>query len=187
VDYKALNKKEFYKLRHEWKELNKEHGEIQEIFNKISIKFIEYVCSFTKEHDIANPFEKNIEDSEKDNRGSKADITSSSQVKSLFRDVVIQTHPDKATKNSKDLYIEATRAKKENNLHKLLDVGKKLKLNLKEISRDQLRMLQKNIEDLREDTRQIKLSHPWVWFHGSQGIKHEVVYDFLHKMECIKN
>ena len=63
-----------------------------------------------------------------------------------------QTHPDKK-ENNEQLYIEANKAKNENNLHKLLDVGKKLKLNLSDISREQLNLLESNIKEIEEKTR----------------------------------
>ena len=186
MNYKELNKKEFYKLRHEWKQLNKEYNELKEISDKINIKFVDYVYNFTKEQGLPNPFEKAV-DLDKNNRGSEVDITSSSQARSFYRKIMIETHPDKKTNNSSDLYVEATKAKKENNLQKLLDVGKKLNLSLTEISRDQLDILESNIIDLNSKIKNIKLSYPWIWFHGSQKTKHEIVYNFLNKMECLEN
>ena len=185
MDYKELNKKEFYKLRHEWRESSKEYSELKEISDVINIKFVDYIYNFTKEQNIPNPFEK-VKDKNKSNRGSEVDLTSSSEAKSLYRKIMIRTHPDKNKKNS-NLYIEATKAKKENNLHKLLDVGKKLKLNLSDISRDQLDILESNITDIHSKIKNIKISYPWIWFHGSQKTKHEVVYDFLNHMECLEN
>ena len=184
--YKELNKKQFNKLRYEWKTLNKEYNELKEIADKIGLAFVDYVYNFTKDNDLPNPFDAEMGE-DKNNRGSEVDITSSSESKSLFRKIVLKTHPDKNEKKSSDLYLEATEAKKENNLQKLLDVGKKLNLNLTEISRDQLDILESNISQLQEKIHNIKNSYAWVWFHGSQSRRHEVVYAFLSSIEYKEN
>jgi len=186
MNYKELNKKEFYKLRYKWKELNKEYNELKEFADRIGVTFIDYIYNFTKEHNLPNPFEANM-DNKKSNRGYEVDITSSSESKSLFRKIVLKTHPDKNKKQPSNLYLEATKAKKENNLQKLLDVGKKLNLSLTEISRDQLDILESNILQLSEEIQNIKNSYAWVWFHGSQNRRHEVVYAFLNSIEYKEN
>ena len=184
MDFKNLNRKEYNRLRYQWKTLSQEHEDTQEVANKINIKFVDYIYIFTKENDIKNPFE-NTKDSEKDKSRDNSTLSSSSSVRTLYRDIMKQTHPDK-TENNSELYIKATKAKKENNLHKLLDVGKKLKLNLADISRDQLNVLESNIKEIEDKIREIKNSYPWVWFHGSQKTKHEVVYGFLARMGCFE-
>jgi hypothetical protein len=184
--YLEYNKKQFYKLRYKWKELNKEYTELKEIADKIGLAFVDYVYNFTKDNDLPNPFDAEMGE-DKNNRGSVVDITSSSESKSLFRKIMLKTHPDKKENNSSDLYVEATKAKKENNLQKLLDVGKKLNLNLKEISRDQLDVLESNISHLKQKIQNIKNSYAWVWFHGSQNRRHEVVYAFLNSIEYKEN
>ena len=186
MNYKTLNKKEFNKLRYKWKELNKEYTELKEISNKISLTFINYIHDFVKDNNLPDPFEID-RDNKENNRGYEVDITSSLETKSLFRKIVLKTHPDKNEKKSSNLYLEATKAKKENNLQKLLDVGKKLNLNLTEISRDQLDVLESNISQLQEKMHNIKNSYAWVWFHGSQSRRHEVVYAFLNSVEYKEN
>ena len=187
MNYKTLNKKEFYQLRYKWKELNKEYTELKEISDKLSTAFVEYIYTFTKKNNLPNPFEGDLKGDENNNRGYEGDITSSSESKSLYRKIMIETHPDKKTNNSSDLYVEATKAKKENNLQKLLDVGKKLNLSLTEISRDQLDILESNISHLQQKIHNIKNSYVWVWFHGSQKRRHEVVYSFLNRIEYKEN
>ena len=59
-------------------------------------------------------------------------------------------------------------------------------LNLSDISRDQLNLLESNIKEIKEKIREIKNSYPWVWFHGSPKTKHEAIYDFLTQMKCFE-
>lgn len=184
MDFKNLNRKEYNRLRYQWKLLSQEYEDIQKVANKINIKFVDYVYIFTKENNIKNPFDK-VEDKKKDKSRDNSTLSSSSSVRTLYRDIMKQTHPDKKENNT-ELYVEATVAKKENNLHKLLDVGKKLKLNLTDISRDQLNVLESNIKEIKDKIREIKNSYPWVWFHGSQKTKHEVIYGFLTEMKCFE-
>jgi len=184
VDFKKLNKQEYNRLRYQWKQVNQEYKDTQEVANKINIKFVDYVYIFTKENKIKNPFDE-IKENKEDKSRDNSQLSSFSSVRALYRDIMKQTHPDKK-QNNEQLYIEANKAKNENNLHKLLDVGKKLKLNLSDISREQLNLLESNIKEIEEKTREIKNSYPWVWFHGSQKTKHEVIYDFLTQMKCFE-
>ena len=184
MDFKKLNKQEYNRLRYQWKQVNQEYKDTQEVANKINIKFVDYVYIFTKENKIKNPFDEIKEDKEDKSRDN-SQLSSFSSVRALYRDIMKQTHPDKK-ENNEQLYIEANKAKNENNLHKLLDVGKKLKLNLSDISREQLNLLESNIKEIKEKTREIKNSYPWVWFHGSQQTKHEVIYGFLTQMKCFE-
>ena len=61
MDFKNLNRKEYNRLRYQWKLLSQEYEDIQKVANKINIKFVDYVYIFTKENNIKNPFDK-IED-----------------------------------------------------------------------------------------------------------------------------
>ena len=184
MDFKKLNRKEYNRLRYQWKQVNQEYKDTQEVANKINIKFVDYVYIFTKENKIKNPFDE-IKENKEDKSRDNSQLSSFSSVRALYRDIMKQTHPDKK-ENNEQLYIEANKAKNENNLHKLLDVGKKLKLNLSDISREQLNLLESNIKEIEEKIREIKNSYPWVWFHGSQQTKHEVIYGFLTRMKCFE-
>ena len=184
MDFKKLNRKEYNRLRYQWKQVNQEYKDTQEVANKINIKFVDYVYIFTKENKIKNPFD-DIKENKEDKSRDNSQLSSFSSVRALYRDIMKQTHPDKK-ENNEQLYIEANKAKNENNLHKLLDVGKKLKLNLSDISREQLNLLESNIKEIEEKIREIKNSYPWVWFHGSQQTKHEVIYGFLTRMKCFE-
>lgn len=184
MDFKELNKKEYNRLRYQWKQLKQEYEDIQKVANKINIKFVDYVYLYTKENKIKNPFD-DTEEEKKSKSGDEQSLSSSSTIRTLYRDIMKQTHPDKKENNT-ELYVEATVAKKENNLHKLLDVGKKLKLNLTDITRDQLKLLELNIKEIEDEIDAIKNSYPWVWFHGSHKTKHEVLYSFLLKMNCFE-
>ena len=160
MDFKNLNRKEYNRLRYQWKSLSQEYKDTQEVANKINIKFVDYVYIFTKENNIKNPFDE-INGDKEDKSRDNSTLSSSSSVRTLYRDIMKQTHPDKK-ENNEQLYIDATKAKKENNLHKLLDVGKKLKLNLSDISRDQLNVLESNIKEIKDSIREIKKSYPWL-------------------------
>ena len=177
MDFKELNKKEYNRLRYQWKQLKQEYKDIQKVANKINIKFVDYVYLYTKENNIKNPFD-DTEEEKKSKSGDEQSLSSSSTIRTLYRDIMKQTHPDKKENNT-ELYVEATVAKKENNLHKLLDVGKKLKLNLTDITRDQLKLLELNIKEIEDDIDAIKNSYPWVWFHSNPSKRNMIFYDFI--------
>lgn len=171
------NRKQYNKLRHQYKELKREYNNLKSIQDKLIPKFIDNVNKIVKENNLPDPFADLTSEAEKESRDAEV-LSSSLESKSLYRQIMLKTHPDKKN-NKKQLYIDATKAKKENNLHELIEIGKELKLNLKEITSEQLDILERNISHLKQKIQNIKDSYVFVWLHSNN--KEEIIYNFLNR------
>lgn len=171
-------RKKYYSLRREWKESKEEYNNINVLYESIKNEFIINVIKFCQDHNLANPFSE----SSTETQNVRGDVSTSS-FKSLFRKIAVQTHPDKNKNkdNARDIYEKATIAKKEGNLQELLDVGKKvnIKLTVDEISLKELKLLESNINELKEKINKIKNSYPWVWFHSNPSKRNMIFYNFI--------
>lgn len=181
------NKKQYNKLRHQYKELKREYNNLKSIQEKLIPRFIESVNKIVKEKNLPDPFAEAEEKSRRRDEEipSLSEVgTASRQSKSLYRQIMLKTHPDKKN-NKKQLYIDATTAKKENNLHELIEIGKELNLKLKEITSEQLDILECNISHLKQKIQNIKDSYVFVWLHSNN--KEEVIYNFLDRVKYKEN
>ena len=171
-------KKKYYKLRREWKEKKQEYESINKLYENIEKQFVFNIIKFCQDNNLANPFNE----SSSETQNVRGDVSSSS-FKSLYRKIAVQTHPDKNRnkENAREIYESATVAKKEGNLQELLDAGKKIdiKLDIKDITLEELELLESNITQLSDKVNKIKNSYPWVWFHSNPSKRNMIFYDFI--------
>ena len=174
----TYTKNRYYSLRREWKEKKKEYKDINTLYEGIEKQFVINVIKFCQDNKLASPFAE----SSSETQNVRGDVNSSS-FKSLYRKIAVCTHPDK-NKNKQDareIYESATAAKKEGNLQELLDAGKKIdiKLDIKDITLEELELLEANINQLSDKIIKIKNSYPWVWFHSNPSKRNMIFYDFI--------
>lgn len=171
-------KKKYYKLRREWKEKKQEYESINKLYENIEKQFVFNIIKFCQDNNLANPFDE----SSSETQNVRGDVSSSS-FKSLYRKIAVSTHPDKNNnkENAREIYELATSAKKEGNLQELLDAGQKVsvKLNIEDISLEEIKLLEDNIKDLINKTNKIKDSYPWVWFHSNPSKRNMIFYNFI--------
>lgn len=171
-------KNKYYLLRREWKEKKTEYKDINNLYESIEKQFIFNIIKFCQDNNLASPFTE----SSSETQNVRGDVSSSS-FKSLYRKIAVCTHPDKNKnkQDARDIYESATIAKKEGNLQELLDAGKKIdiKLDLKDITLEELELLESNITQLSNKINKIKNSYPWVWFHSNPSKRNMIFYDFI--------
>lgn len=170
--------KQYYKLRREWKEIKSEYNDLKLLFDYICVEFVRSITSFCDDNNLGDPFSETEELTQ--NVGG---LTTSSS-KSFFRKIVMNTHPDKALKNSKKtkkIYTQATNAKKSGNLQELLDVGRETSLSpdINAMSLEDLKILESNINEIKDKILKIKNSYAWNWFHANPNKRNEIFYNFI--------
>ena len=174
----VYKKTQYNKLRREWKENKKEYKDINTLYEGIEKQFVINVIKFCQDNKLASPFAE----SSSETQNVRGDVNSSS-FKSLYRKIAVQTHPDKNRnkENAREIYESATVAKKEGNLQELLDAGKKIdiKLDIKDITLEELELLESNITQLSDKVNKIKNSYPWVWFHSNPSKRNIIFYNFI--------
>lgn len=172
-------KKQYYSLRRQWKEKNKEYQDINTLYEVIEKQFIINIIKFCNDNELDNPFDKHEDVSEEDkNVGGNT-----SSFKSLYRKIAVHTHPDKNKnkENAREIYEKATSAKKQGNLQELLDAGKEINVvpDIESFSLDELQLLKDNILELKDKINKIHNSYPWVWFHSNPSKRNVIFYNFI--------
>jgi hypothetical protein len=147
--------------------LNAEQNEIlykcdsidQEISDYIKQNYPEQYKEFVKPNEITT---ESI--TEKDNDNDSQLKCQNKDIKKLYRKIVELTHPDKA-EDQEDIFREATRAYKEENLAMLLEIASELRIKISELSDESMELVEENIQDLQIKVDELKQSTAWVWYN----------------------
>ncbi len=144
--------------------LNAEQSEIlhkcdsidQEISDNIKQNYPEQYKEFVKPNETTT--ESIIEEEDNDSQLK----CQNKDIKKLYRKIVELTHPDKA-EDQEDIFREATRAYKEENLAMLLEIASELRIKIDELSDQSMKLVQENIQDLETKVEELKQSTAWAW------------------------
>lgn len=165
------------KLKRRCSEVNSELKEVECIYETAIPLFCNSVSDFCKKHSLKNPLES-IKEKEKEN---KKEINSN--FKSLYRKIAIQTHPDKGgqVEDNIDKYQQATDAKKERQIDKLVSIAKDLKIDLSELKYQDISLIEKSLKKTENKILQIRQTLIWHWFFSNKKKRTEIVSKFIHK------
>jgi hypothetical protein len=106
-------------------------------------------------------------------------------LKKLYRKIIEITHPDKA-EDKEDIFREATKFYKEENLAKLLEIAFELRIKINELSDESLEMVQENIEDLEIKVGSLKKSTAWAWHNCDSGEDKDILAQMILSYKGIK-
>ena len=175
----------YISLRREWKENKEEYNNINFLYQGIEKQFIGNALKFCHDNKLGNPFTESSAESQK-----VGGDENSCSLKSLFRKIVVRTHPDKTgnNKQAREIYENAAVAKREGSLQDLIDVSNKIKIkpDINKFTLTELDLLESNINELKEKINKIKNSYPWVWFHSNEDKRNLILKDFV-KCSCENN
>jgi hypothetical protein len=172
-DYKS---KLLRKLKAKCSELNNELSEVNSIYEKSVPLFCSEVCDYCAKNSIENPLEKlKKETKEKNNPEVEPEF------KSLYRKIAIETHPDKVANNEKklDTYKEATEAKKQNKIDKLVSIAKDLKINLNKMKFSDIKRIEESIIKTEKTISDIRNSYVWLWVFSSKKERKDIIVKFI--------
>lgn len=174
-------RRKFKKLRHKALYLNMEYEEVFESFQEAKTSFIGSMHEYCAEINKPPPFAPVKEESkDKKNRGDKdkPEDVSTEEEKSIYREIVLLTHPDKTSglskeesKEREELYREAVEGKESGDLAKLLSIAFELDIDITEISPQFLKNIRKEIKKTEEKIKKMKSDIMYQWFHASQEHK----------------
>lgn len=174
-------KKLFNKLRHKAIYLNMEHEDLLEEFEEIRKDFVSKMFEYCSKKNIEPPFEsvKSKED--------KGEELSSSEMKNLFREIMIKTHPDKNSnlpeeelERKVELYQQAIEGKENGNFRKILQVALELNVRVKEISPELIAQLRKEIKNINQQIKEIKANTMYQWGKANDKLKLQI-FELLTK------
>lgn len=177
----ARRRRKFKKLRHKALYLNMEHEEVLETFKEAQTSFIGAMHKYCSDINKPPPFAPAKEDP-KDGKGSnnenETEVISTEEEKSIYREIVLLTHPDKTSGLSKnqsaereELYREAVKGKESGDLGKLLAIAFELDIDITEISPQFLKNLRKELKKTEKNIKKMKSDIMYIWFNANQEHK----------------
>lgn len=172
-DYKS---KLLRKLKAKCSELNIELSEVNSIYEESVPIFCSEVRDYCSKNNLENPLEKLKEDKENKEKPEVAP-----EFKSLYRKIAIETHPDKVANNDKklDAYQEATEAKKENKIDKLVSIAKDLKIGLDKMKFSDIKSIELSIIETKKTISNIRNSYVWHWAFSSKKERVNIIAKFI--------
>jgi len=171
-DYKG---KLLRKLKARCSEVNQELIEVNAIYDQSVSSFCLEVSSYCEKNNLKNPLDKPKED--KKEEGCKIIPP---EFKSLYRQIAIQTHPDKGEDDVKiEKYQQATEAKKESKIDKLVSIAKDLKINLNQMKFSDIKTIENSIIDTEKMIRQVRNSYVWAWAMAANNKRDDIIFKFV--------
>ena len=154
------------RLKFKCKELSEELKSINKTYSLIITEFEIAFNLFCSSNNFKNPLDTKIEDKPKETNAIPDDL------KSLYREIAIKTHPDKTSNSdSGEILIKASIAKKDNNVAELMSIAKDLKIDTSKIDFESIETIEENIKKLEKDIELKTNSFPWVWFFSGKKEK----------------
>jgi hypothetical protein len=171
-DYKG---KLLRKLKTKCSDVNQELIDVNAIYEQSISAFCLEVSSYCKKNNLENPLDKVKEEKkEEDNK------TISPEFKSLYRQIAIQTHPDKVEDDVKiEKYQQATEAKKQSKIDKLVSIAKDLKINLNQMKFSDIKTIENSIIDTEKMICQVRNSYVWAWAMAANNKRDDIIFKFV--------
>lgn len=144
------------------------------LFNSAIPSFVSAVNSFCNSNSLKNPLDSLNEENKEDDFDEFG-----SGFYSVFRKIVVKSHPDKTTEDKLNSYIGATSAKKEKNINKLISVSKDLNIDLNELTYSDIKDIESSIKKTEDKINTIKESYPYLWYLASDNQKHNIISSFV--------
>jgi hypothetical protein len=150
---------------------------------RITIKDLGLEKVFYGDESAAENYAKKESELEQESANKKKP---SKPVEQLFRKIAAQTHPDKLIKLDEDereakekLFIEATKAKDEDNLMKLHVIAADLSIKVPDISLQDILMFEKRIQEIKQEIDSRKGTWVWAWLIAPKGKKEKIIEDYV--------
>ena len=173
MDY--YKKRLIRKLKVESSEAQEELSSVEFIFDQAVPLFCDAVSCFCSENSKKNPLE-DLKDSAKEDAGIISD-----GIKSIFRKIAVKTHPDKVkgSESSIHQYHDATTAKKDKDVNKIISIAKDLKVDMNDISYSDIKIIENSIKKTQSKIQKITKSYPWVWYFAGKSKRGEIIQEFV--------
>jgi len=170
-------KKQFNKLRFEWRNLNEELKSIK----KIQEVALPLFTSEVSKHLDLNALKSKESEEEKKSKN----IFQEPELKSIFRELAKVTHPDR-NQGKEENFSKISKAKRDNELNVFLEEARKLNKNNIEITYDVLDKIEKEIIIIKKNIHDITNSFYWVWYFETASKRKEIIKTFIKNNETKK-
>jgi hypothetical protein len=190
----SYKSKYYLRLKSEIREVKKDIEEVDSLYSVAQSFFINAVNEYSQENELKNPLLQSDKNPEKeDDSGeiteeetSKIFSDSDSEIKALWRKLVVKSHPDKNSQESEEtreereqLYKGTVEAKKNGDLYSVIEAAKSLDVDIPEINFDHLNFLEKQLKNIKRDLDKIYNSYPWVYYFSGGSKRVGILESFF--------
>lgn len=170
-------------LKFKCKSISEDILETTTIYDSACSLFIEAISSFCSENNFENPLQKLSAPPKKKDHSKKIGLSD------LYREIARESHPDKSFHSGPDLekeelFKEASIAKKDMELVKLMEVARKLKISASSISYETLESLEEDIASKEKKIQSMRTSYPWVYYYADNNTKGSIIKSWYECNKC---
>lgn len=162
------------KLKHKMKYLEIEYEEVEELLNKSKLEFFNAIRDFcTKNPSATCPLQPVASTEEK-----IKEIENLDEVKTIYREIVKATHPDKhpgEEEGVKEIFINASQAKDENKIEDLINISFGLNIDISNISIDLIEEIEQSLEDKQNKINQMRKDTSILWYTSTDDVKDKLI------------
>ena len=172
----------FNKLTSEWKYLEDELNFQTKIIEKVSPEFHAEVHKEIKnlgKEELLAPDNKSPKLNRAQRRAAKK---ASKATQDIFKKIAKEIHPDKLVgteesekQNKENIFLEATAAKEEDNLLKLFSIAKDLRIDIGDLTPEQVSVFEKEIADLRTKVAMNEKSWIYMWASSENEMREKII------------
>lgn len=130
-----------------------------------------------KKYKLEDPYQP----SDKEDEIGAVNIFELEETKKLYRDAAVKSHPDKDSSNI-SIFQDIVDSKKNNNFNKFLDSAKKLKIEVKEITYEQIDKIEKELDKIEKEIDEMQKSIEWVWYFESKKNRQQIIDNLIKKI-----
>ena len=120
----------------------------------------------------------------------KAESEPSSELKSLYREIAKETHPDKLLESDEQIVEEKTRLFKEahdavgsKNWFRLREIASGLGLEPPEPTEEQIKLLEASVKEIEAKITSAHKTVAWNWFHfGTEEAKEDYIEQYIKSL-----
>ena len=171
-----------------------EKDELKEVCEKVEKEIRQYMeDNYPEEYKEINqpaatpPIQTEIIDTEENNLEPNKPKVKNKDLKKLYRKIAEKTHPDKIGDNKySDDFSQAASAYSEGNLAKMLELAGNLNIEILELSKESVELLEKNVNSLSKEVDKIKTTYAWKWHNRESDNVKENVVKSIFKSKGIK-
>lgn len=184
----ALLKLELNKLLKEYEYLKSDYEYQSELIRISDMAFLQSIDSFlNRNEELKNlyqestfvPDEEKVEEEIKEMVEDKNKVEKDSRIKSLFREIVKITHPDKTNNTAlNNFYIQAKHCYESNDLIGIYKICDDLSIDY-ELNDIDLEKLKETIEQFRNRISFIKNKITWKWVNTDDREKEKITFNYI--------
>ena len=164
------------KLKHKTKYLDIEYEEVQNLLEEAKLNFFNTIREYCQKNPTAENPLKPIEEKVKKDKNDKNIY--SDEVKSIYREIVKATHPDKnpgTEEEAKEIFINASQAKDKNKIEDLINISFDLDIDISDMSIGLIEEIESSLIEKEIQIKEMRNDTAIQWYNSPQDIRDRLI------------